>query len=658
MQLITKLEQAQQQGQLLESTLAHLKTWLEGQFLPDWAIQSIDELVEGGHWEELNDRFYQHLAFGTGGLRGRTIGKVSTQSELGGSQAGETPAHPAIGTNTLNDFNIIRATIGLFRYTQQWLCKEQMYETPSLVIAHDVRHFSRHFCELAASTWNRLGGRAFIFEGPRSTPQLSFSVRHLHCHAGVVITASHNPPHDNGFKAYFSDGAQTVSPHAEGIIEQVNAVALSDLPDFLQTDLSGVITLSRSADEAYLALLQELIIDETALRKHPPKVVFTPIHGTGAISSLPALRSVGVDVVEVEEQAKADANFPTVKSPNPENAEALSMGIAKAMETDAQIVLATDPDADRMGVAVRSRDGEWVLLTGNQIGSLLADYRIRTLKDAELLPEEGSAKAALIKTFVTSPLQEAIATAHGIKTINTLTGFKWIGEKLRNYEETLRGQLLENEGVALDYDKTVIWTRAELLLDYSTFVVFGGEESYGYMLSDRVRDKDANAAVLLFCEMAAYYEGQEMTLVEALDALYYEHGFYCEQTVNLYYEGAAGSQKIQNILDSYRIDPPKQLAGNSVLRSTDFAKDDIRDADGKRIPPQDFFFIELDNGYSYAVRGSGTEPKIKFYLFAHEPVGENDELDAVKANTQESIETMANAIKADAEARAAGGSKG
>lgn len=655
MPLIAKLEDAKQNGLLLESSLSNLKTWLGGRFLPDWAEQSIAELIAGEHWDELNDRFYQNLAFGTGGLRGRTIGKISTSSELGGAKSGQTPAHPAIGTNTLNDFNIIRATVGLYRYTEKWLCQQRAYETPSLVIAHDVRHFSRHFCELAASTWSRLGGRAFIFDGPRSTPQLSFSVRYLHAHAGVVITASHNPPHDNGFKAYFQDGAQTVSPHAEGIIEHVNTVALSDLPTFLAIDLERVVTLDEAADDAYLALLKELVIDDISMRKHPPRIVFTPIHGTGAISSLPVLRDLGVVVIEVEEQSQADANFPTVKSPNPENAEALSMGIAKAMEKDANIVLATDPDADRMGVAVRADDGEWVLLTGNQIGSLLADYRIRTLKESELLPQEGSANAALIKTFVTSPLQEAIATAHGIKTINTLTGFKWIGEKLRHYEEAMSEQLHANEGLSLNYDRTSIWTRAELLLEYSTFVVFGGEESYGYMLSDLVRDKDANAAVLLFCEMAAYYTAQEMSLVEALDALYYEHGFYCEQTVNLYYEGAAGSQKIINILDSYRASPPKKIGANAVRHSTDFGQDDIRDADGKRIPPQDFFFIELDNGYSYAVRGSGTEPKIKFYLFAHEAVGEDEDLATIKATTHERIEALGSAIRTDAEARAHGG---
>jgi phosphoglucomutase len=651
MELIVKLEEAKREGLLMESSLSNLKTWLAGCFLPDWAEQSIAELVAGAHWEELNDRFYQNLAFGTGGLRGRTIGKVSSSAELGGVHFGETPAHPAIGSNTLNDFNIIRATIGLYRYAQQWLCEQCLYETPSIVIAHDVRHFSRHFCELVASTWSRLGGRAFIFDGPRSTPQLSFSVRYLKAHVGVVITASHNPPHDNGFKAYFKDGAQTVSPHAEGIIEQVNAVGLSELPIFLNKELTGIITLSVSVDDAYKALLKELIIDEDSMCKQALKIVLTPIHGTGAISSLPVLRELGVEVVEVEAQSQPDANFSTVKSPNPENAEALSMGIAKAMETDATIVLATDPDGDRMGVAVRDADGEWVLFTGNQIGALLADYRIRTLKESELLPEEGSPKAALIKTFVTSPLQEAIATAHGIKTINTLTGFKWIGEKLKNYEEVLAEQLYQNEGMAVDYDRTAIWTRAELLLEYSTFVVFAGEESYGYMMSDLVRDKDANAAVLLFCEMAAYYATQEMTLVEALDTLYYEHGFYCEQTVNLYYEGAAGSQKIGNILKSYRDQPPKKIGINGVSHCTDFAKDDIRDADGKRIPPQDFFFIELDNGYSYAVRGSGTEPKIKFYIFAREAVEEEDDLVEIKAKTRVCIEALAKAIKADAELR-------
>lgn len=637
---------------MLESTVANLKIWAGADFLPEWVGASISELVEKGEWEELNDRFYQNMAFGTGGIRGRTIGRVSTAVETGTLSAQGTPEHAAVGTNVLNDFNLIRATIGLFRYSQKYLKDAGRHDLPRFVIAHDVRHFSRHFCELAASTWCKLGGQALIFEGPRSTPQLSFAVRYYDATCGAVITASHNPPHDNGFKAYFEDGAQVVSPHAEGIVGEVNQVQLDELTPFLEVDLGPVIELGSEADAPYLDLLEEIVIDTELLEKVSPKIVFSPIHGTGGISSLPVLNRLGVEVIEVPEQAEPDGRFPTVKSPNPENAEALEMAIAKANEVGADVVLATDPDGDRMGVAVRDRAGEMVLLSGNQIGTLLAEYRIATLKDAEIIPEDGSQQAVLIKTFVTTPMQEAVASWHGLKTINTLTGFKWIGEKLAVYESEMKAKLFEKEGLVVDYDACDVWTKADLMLDYSTFFVFGTEESYGFMASDKVRDKDASAAVVMFCELAAYLQAQEMTFPEYLDALYLQHGYYQEKTISIYYEGAAGSQKIKNILASYRSDPPKAFGDVGVSGFTDFGKDEIVDADGKRIPPQDFYFLELSNGYSFAVRGSGTEPKIKFYVFGRSDVTDPEELAAIKTKAADEMEAILQTIEADARQRA------
>jgi phosphoglucomutase len=594
------------------------------------------------------------MAFGTGGIRGRTIGKVTTSAEAGTLSAQGTPEHAAVGSNVLNDFNLIRATIGMFRYVKQYLDESGRHDQPRFVIAHDVRHFSRHFCELAASTWSRLGGQALIFQGPRSTPQLSFAVRHFKATCGAVITASHNPSHDNGFKAYFEDGAQVVSPHAEGIVNLVNEVKLEELVQFLDLNLDQVIVLDSSADEPYLDLLEEMVVDTEVMQKVTPKVVFSPIHGCGAISSMPVLRKLGVEVIEVPEQMEPDGRFPTVKSPNPENAEALAMAIVRANETGAEVVIATDPDADRMGVAVRDRSGEMVLLTGNQIGTLLAEYRISTLKDAEILPEDGSQNAVLIKTFVTSPMQEAVATWHGLKTINTLTGFKWLGEKLADYEAEMKAKLFEKEGLALDYDACDVWTKADLMLDYSTYFVFGGEESYGYLASDKLRDKDANAAVVMFCELAAYLKAQEMTFPEYLDSLYLLHGYYEEKTINIYFEGAAGSQKIKNILESYRSDPPKAFGDITVTGFTDFGKDEIIDADGKRIAPQDFYFLELSNGYSFAVRGSGTEPKIKFYVFGRSDVTDPEALAEVKVAAGKVMETTLAAIDAEARQRAEG----
>ena len=654
MSLIKKIESAEAAGSLLGSTVTNLKNWTSADFLPEWVGASITELVEKEEWEELNDRFYQTMAFGTGGIRGRTIGKVIASAEKGTTSAQGMPEHAAVGTNVLNDFNLIRATVGMFRYVKQFLDESGRHDQPRFVIAHDVRHFSRHFCELAASTWCKLGGQALIFDGPRSTPQLSFAVRYHKATCGAVITASHNPSHDNGFKAYFEDGAQVVSPHAEGIVNLVNKVKLEELVQFLDVNLDHVIVLDSSADEPYLDLLEEMVVDTEVIKKVAPKVVFSPIHGCGAISSVTTLRKLGVEVIEVPEQMEPDGRFPTVKSPNPENAEALTMAIAKANETDTDVVIATDPDADRMGVAVRDRSGEMVLLTGNQIGTLLAEYRISTLKDAEILPEDGSQNAVLIKTFVTTPMQEAVATWHGLKTINTLTGFKWLGEKLAGYEAEMKAKLYEKEGLAVDYDACDIWTKADLMLDYSTYFVFGGEESYGYLASDKLRDKDANAAVVMFCELAAYLKAQEMTFPEYLDSLYLQHGYYEEKTINIYFEGAAGSQKIKNILESYRSNPPQTFGDVRVSGFTDFGKDEIIDADGKRIAPQDFYFLELSNGYSFAVRGSGTEPKIKFYVFGRSDVTDPEELAEVKVAAGKVMEATLAAIDAEARQRAEG----
>ncbi|MEM9227824.1 MAG: phospho-sugar mutase, partial [Verrucomicrobiota bacterium] len=476
-------------------------------------------------------------------MRTRTIGEITPPSEQGTPTEQGAPEHPAVGTNMLNDFNVIRATIGLYRHCRQYLEETETIDMPKLVIGHDVRHYSRHFCELTASTWSKLGGLAMIFDGPRATPHLSFAVRHLKCTAGVVITASHNPPHDNGFKAYFSDGGQVVSPHAEAIIEQFNLVELGDLPPYLDIDLEKVVTLPPSVDEAYYEALEDNVLDPEVFEKSQPSFVFTPNHGTGAISALPLMEAFDITVHPVEEQMVQDARFPTVKSPNPEAPSAFDTALAQAEEVGADGVIATDPDADRLGVGARTKDGEMVLYTGNMLGSCMAEYRVSKLKEMGIIPLDGSQSAALIKTFVTTPMQEAIATAHGLKCINTLTGFKWIGEKLKHYQEDLEDHLFDEEGLAIDYDQTDISTRVPMLLDYSTYYVFGGEESYGYLASDRVRDKDATGAILMYCELVAYLKGQGLTLGEYLDGLYLKYGYYAESLLNIYMEGASGAQQ-------------------------------------------------------------------------------------------------------------------
>jgi phosphoglucomutase len=651
MTLKDKIQQAHSAGHLLDSTQSILIEWLDESFLPEWAMQSLDELVSSENWEELNNRFYQYITFGTGGMRGRTISYTVTAAEKGDTAQGETPAHAALGSTLLNDFNIIRASVALFRYTKSFLeASGRGHEIPAIVIAHDVRHYSRYFCELCASTWNRLGGNAFIFEGPRSTPQLSFSVRYLSAHAGVVITASHNPYHDNGFKAYFEDGGQVVSPHAEGIVDLFKQVKLDDLPSYLEVNLDRVVVLNKALDEAYQASAMQSLIDPEIVRNAQPKVVFSPIHGTGAEASVPLLKAAGIDPVLVDEQMVQDSNFSTVKSPNPENAEALSMAVAKAKAVEADLLIGTDPDCDRMAVAVRDPSGDYQILTGNMTGSLLAAYRIEQLKAKGLIPAEGTQSAALIKTFVTTPLQEKIAVANGLKVINTLTGFKWIGEKLADWQKILDAKMLE-EGIAIDYDRMPADSKRELMLKHSTFYVFGGEESYGYLCNDSVRDKDGNAATLAVVELAAFLKSEGKTILDYLDDIYIKYGFYLETLGNVYLEGAAGAQQIKNILSDYRANPPKEIGGVVVESMTDFGREDIFDADGKKIPAQDFYLVKLANGYQYAVRGSGTEPKIKFYVFASSDVESAAALADVKSTTQAEVERIKQAIIDDAMTR-------
>ncbi|MDX2186928.1 MAG: phospho-sugar mutase [Opitutaceae bacterium] len=648
-----KIKAATEAGQLLPSTAENLAAWLGAQ-LPQWAGASISELVDAQAWSELNDRFYRYLEFGTGGMRGRTIGVTAAPSETGKVGPQGTPEHPAVGSNVLNDFTVVRATIGLFRYTQRYLRQQGRFDLPKLVIAHDVRHFSRHFCELAASAWTTLGGTAYIFEGPRSTPQLSFTVRHLKAHAGVVITASHNPPHDNGFKAYFEDGGQVVPPHDKGIVGEVNAVPLADLGRFLEKRLDGVVTLDAAADEAYLQVASKAVIDRGVFSKTVLKIAFTNIHGTGGIASVPLLRRAGAEVLEVASQREFDPRFPTVKSPNPENSEALSKAVALAEEKGLDLVLATDPDCDRMGCAVRTREGKMELLTGNQIGAMIAEYRISKYKEMGWIPRNGSQSAVLVKTFVTSPLQDAIGRGHGVKVINTLTGFKWIAAKIRGYEEQLKDRLRAEEGIALDYDATAFEHRARLLQKYSSFYLFGGEESYGYLGNDSVRDKDGNAACVMLAELAAYVKSRGMTVTEYLDEIYLKYGFFLEGVINIYYEGASGAAKIKRILDTYRSSPPTKFDEVDVAKFQDFGRETIHDADGERIPSQDLYFVTLANGYSFAARGSGTEPKMKFYLFASAPVSNAQELAATKAKVKAELDRVRALIEADAKTRAEG----
>jgi len=378
------------------------------------------------------------------------------------------------------------------------------------------------------------------------------------------------------------------------------------------------------------------------------KIVYTSIHGTGGTIIKPMLDRLGFRYLTVSEQEVPDGRFPTVKSPNPENAEALSMAIATADRRECGVVMATDPDCDRMGVAVRGRSGAMELLTGNQIGSLIAEYRLRKYKEIGWIPQKGSPNACIIKTFVTTRLQDAIGEGHGVKVIGTLTGFKWIAAKIGAYEERLKAAM----GPGWDYDKAPFAERARLLMRHSTFFVFGTEESYGFLPNDHVRDKDGNAACLMFAELCAWVAGQGLTVPEYLDRLYLRYGFYLEDTINIYYEGASGSAKIRRILETYRSSRPAAFGGVRVTGFQDFGRERILDADGDEIPKQDLYVATLSNGYRFAARGSGTEPKMKFYLFASDRASDETALAGVKKSVRAELDELKALIEADARARA------
>ena len=635
-----RLEEAVRAGDLLEDSKKNILRLLASSGTIARVEDSVRELVDAGAWGELNDRFYRTLAFGTGGLRGRTIGKVVTKAEMGKPTALGRPEFPAVGTNCMNEGNVARATQGLVNYLKKMFPKE----LPKVVFAHDTRFFSREFADLAARTVAAAGGTAYLFSEDRSTPELSFAVRHLVAHAGVEVTASHNPSHDNGYKVYFSDGAQIVEPHASGIIREVEAVQEPEVNPQPQNG-GKVVMVGQELDKAYLEALKELIVEEETLRKEGGKlkVVFTPLHGTGVRIVPNLLRDVGVGFSLVEEQAVGDGRFPTVRSPNPENGEALAIGIEQAKREGADLVVATDPDADRMGVAVRNEKREYELITGNQIGSLLASYRIDRMRAKGWIRPGEEKNCCLIKTFVTTDLQKEMAGAAGMKCVETLTGFKYIGEKLRMYEKKAgaRGKMGAEE-----------WRRRRI--ETSTFFVFGGEESYGYSGGDFVRDKDANGAVLMLVEAAAWAKSQGRDLLEEMDQIYRKHGLYLEKLGTIEMPGAEGAKQIARAVGSYQSNPPKVWGGRKVVGVQDYEKGRHVDVEGQELPKERMLIFDLGDGFRVAVRASGTEPKMKSYFFGKRKVGSGEDLMRIKEELGNELTSLWDWTQKDAKTRAEG----
>lgn len=646
------LEEATKNKKILPTTQSNCENFLSLENMPRWAKESILELIESENWTELNDRFFRDITLGTGGMRGRTIGKTITKAELGDSHQGCTPKHAAIGTNTLNEITILRATKALYKHTTHQLSSEGTLEQPRLVVAHDVRHFSSQFSKLVASAWKKMGGFAMIFNGPRSTPQLSFTVRERYAHAGVVITASHNPYHDNGFKAYFSDGGQLVPPHADKVIASFNDVNCEEILEWLEelTCDEEYVFLKKEDDLAYTAALEEAVLSPDLIKENSPRIIFSPIHGTGSIATIPSLLDHGVEVKVVKSQNTFDPNFSSVKSPNPENKEALSAAIEEGKKAKADAIIGSDPDCDRIGVAIR-KEGDFVCLSGNQVACLLAEYRLISLKSKQLLMPENRSSFVLLKTFVTTPLLEKIALGHGINFVNTPTGFKWMAQKISSYEKAATISIKEREGIGLDYDQTDLFTRIDVLTKYSKYVPLAAEESYGYLPLDLVRDKDGNASSLAFAEVLAYLKSLSITPIDFLDKLYLKYGFHHEKTENLFFEGAEGSEKIIRIMDSFRKIPFQQINGIKIKKIKDFSQDDLLDEEDMPIARENFLMLALENGFKIAIRPSGTEPKIKFYIFG-ESTPNSSNLELTKEKIIKEVEEIGTFLSDEANRRA------
>ena len=538
--------------------------WLSNPYFDEATKEELKNIAEDDN--EIKERFYMDLEFGTAGLRG-FIGA---------------------GTNRMNIYVVRRATQGLANYIAKVDKKSQ-----GVAIAYDSRHMSPEFAEEAALCLAANGIKAYIFESLRPTPELSFAVRHLGCVAGINVTASHNPPEYNGYKVYWEDGAQITPPHDSGIMGEVKSISdwnTVKTIDKAEAEKAGLFqVIGKEVDDAYMAELKKQVLHMDAIKAEGKnlKVVYTPLHGTGNIPARRILKELGFEnVYVVKEQELPDGDFPTVSYPNPEAAEAFELGLKLAKEVDADLVLATDPDADRLGVRVKDKNGEYHDLTGNMSGCLLANYEISQKKAINgSLPEDG----ALIKTIVTTNLADAIAKGYGVKLIEVLTGFKFIGQQILGFEQSGKGSYL-----------------------------FGFEESYGCLIGTYARDKDAIVATMALCEAAAYYKTQGKTLWDAMIEMYEQFGYYKDAIQSVTMKGIEGLQKIQEIMNSLRQNPPAEFAGHKVVAVRDYKADTITDVATGAVKPtglpnSNVLYYELTDDAWVCVRPSGTEPKVKFY---------------------------------------------
>jgi len=561
-----------------------VQKWLTEKY-DDETIEAVKNLIRNNE-KELLDCFYKNLEFGTGGLRGIM----------------------GVGTNRINKYTIGAATQGLCNYISKTIPTNKQL---NVAIAYDCRNNSMYFAQITADIFSANGFHVYLFESLRPTPELSFAVREYNCQSGIVITASHNPKEYNGYKVYWNDGAQVTPPHDKNIIKEVNKVTDVSQIKFIGNK-NDITLLGDQFDEKYLNKITELSLSPEIIKKHSDfKIVYTPIHGTGVKLVPEILKKFGfTNIYNVPEQDVTDGNFPTVISPNPENAEALQLALKKAKEVGAELVMATDPDGDRVGIAVRDLENELILLNGNQTASLLIYYLIKTRKEKNLL----RGNEYIVKTIVTSEILFDIASSFNVNYYDTLTGFKYIAEIIRN-----------KEGKEL--------------------FIGGGEESYGYLAGEFVRDKDAVMASALIAETAVWAKEQGKSMYELLIDLYVEYGFYKESLINIVRKGKSGADEIKQIMEDFRNNAPKKIAGSKVIEIKDFLLQQSENLVTETIEPitlpqSNVIQFYTDEGSKITVRPSGTEPKIKFYISVKENLCCKEKFEEIKTELSEKIKKI------------------
>lgn len=565
-----------------------VKTWLNGNF--DEQTKYDVKRLENENPDQLADAFYTNLEFGTGGLRGIM----------------------GVGTNRMNKYTVGMATQGYANYLKQSFPNEQV----RVAIAHDSRNNSRFFAETAANVFAANGVKVFLFDSLRPTPELSFAVRHLKCQGGVVCTASHNPKEYNGYKAYWNDGAQLVPPHDKNVINEVEKIASIDHVKWTAGS-DNIVIIGKEIDEAYMEMVKGLsVYPEVIEKQHDLKIVYTPIHGSGIKLVPEVLKRFGFTNVHiVKQQMEPDGNFPTVGYPNPEEKATMSIGLKEAQELDADILLGTDPDADRVGIGVKDNHGEWVLMNGNQTAVLAFNYMIEARKAKGI----AGPNDMVIKTIVTTEMIDKIAQRNGVKCYNVLTGFKWIAEMIR-----------EKEG--------------------KENYIIGGEESFGLMIGDKIRDKDAVSAVALLCEMAAYEKEKGRTLFEKLVELYVQYGLYYEDLISITKKGMDGQKQIAAMMQDFRSNPPKMIDGMPVVELLDYEKRIGRNLATDEtweiaLPKSNVLQFVLGSGDKISARPSGTEPKIKFYFSVNGKLQSADEFDDMLVQLKKKIQRIIAELK-------------